>query len=399
MTNKTNLKLVDESFVENFLDGLSEDTKAPELITVDDDTPNPDPNPEPKPNNVLLKNTDSFSILDLVDETVDDNTPLSFNKKNSSNNNQPIEVEEPIAYINNLIEEGILFGFDEEDFKIKSYEDIKEIVLANKEEWKREILEKEFEETFQTLPNELQYAVKYVKEGGNDMKSLFKVLSQSEELKSLDPDKNPRETSRTYLELTAFGTPEEIEEQLDEWEDTDVLAKKAKMFHPKIEKIAEDKIQSKLIEEENNNKKRQQIAEQYFTGVSEALKDKNINGIVLTKDEQVSIYKSLTENNYISSRNGAPINFLGKFLEKITIDEPDYKTLAEITLFAKDPSAYREKIKAQAVEEVTADTTRKLKTGSSQIKSSVVETASDDKIKITKKVLAPRPNSILKRHN
>lgn len=403
MTIKTNLKTVDEDFVEDFLGGIltddSEITHAPEEVDEDEEEIEEVEKKEVK-NNVLNTSTDSFNIADLMEDEVEEKTEKSvFNRNTSTKTKTEVKKEnDTIDYVNSLIEEGILFGFDEEDFKVKTYEDAKEVILANKEEWTREVKEQGLEDDYSTFPTEFQYAVKYIKDGGTDMRSLFKVLSQSQELKELDPEKNPRETAKTYLEATNFGTEEEIEEQLNEWEDTELIEKKAKLFQPKIEKLAEEKISLKLKEQEEIKKYQQELANQYFSGVKEALVDKNINGILLNKDEQNTVYKALTENNYVSSRNGMPMNFLGKFLEEITWDKPDYKTLAELALFAKDPKAYKDKIREQGKEEIVASTERRLRTASTNIKSTPTEI--DDNNKINKKVFgsAPKSNGVLKRH-
>lgn len=408
MTIKTTLKTVDDDFAEEFLGGIlmddSEITHAPDNTDDVDDTEEEEEVIEKKEvkNNVLNTTVDSFTISDLVDdeEEIVDNSVLNKKVKPTTSTATTKKEEDTIDYVNNLIEEGVLFGFDEEGFKVKTYEDVKEVILANKEEWTREVKEQGLEEDYSTFPTEFQYAVKYIKDGGTDMKSLFKVLSQSQELKELDPEKNPRETARTYLAATNFGTEEEIEEQLNEWEDTDLIEKKAKLFHPKIEKLAEENINSKLKEQEDIKKYQQELANQYFSGVKEALVDKNLNGIVLNKEEQNTVYKALTENNYVSSRNGMPMNFLGKFLEEITWDKPDYKMLAELALFAKDPKAYRDKIREQGKEEIVATTERRLRTSVTNIKATPTETNDDNKINVNKKVFgnAPKSNGVLKRH-
>jgi hypothetical protein len=165
---------------------------------------------------------------------------------------------------------------------------------------------------------------------------------------NVEDEDDAESIARSYLHLTRFGSEEEIEEQLSEWEDMDLLDKKAEQFKPKLEKLQEKVVQEKLAEQEEVKKYQKQLIKNYFDGVTEALQDKNLNGITINKDEQASIYEDLTANNYVSSRTGQPINYLGKFLEHITWDEPNYKMLAELTLFAKNPEKYREKFSGDA---------------------------------------------------
>ena len=49
-----------------------------------------------------------------------------------------------------------------------------------------------FEQFFESLPEELQIAARYVAEGGTDMKGLFSTLAQVEEVRDLDV-KNERD--------------------------------------------------------------------------------------------------------------------------------------------------------------------------------------------------------------
>jgi len=393
---KANLKTVDESFVEHFFEatlaGDGDLLKAPE--------------PEGVENNVLKTHKEDFSILDLEkEEEVEDGAEdspekldamdfFSGDKKKTTNKETKTD---DITYINKLIEEGVLLGFDEDEFKVKTYDDVLDVVKANREEWKRQVLEEEFEKEFSKLPAEFQYAVDYIKNGGTDVKSLFKVLSKVEEAKSLDPDNDPKGVVREYLEKTNYGTPEEIQDQIEEWEDTDLLTKKAKIFQPKIEKLAEAEIKLKLEEEAETRKYQKELADSFFAGVEKAVKADTINGIALSKEEKLTIYKGLTENSYVSSYTGQPMNLLGKFLEKITWDAPDYETLAELTLFAKDPKAYREKIKEQVKMEVVADKERKLRANTPTMKqASREEDLQDNKLEV-KKLVVKRPNSILRK--
>ena len=70
---------------------------------------------------------------------------------------------------------------------------------------------------FDALPQELQIAAKYVADGGTDMKGLFRTLAHVEETIQLDPsnEQHQAEIARQYLTATNFGSPEEIQEEID----------------------------------------------------------------------------------------------------------------------------------------------------------------------------------------
>src|SRR5690606_35433010 len=104
-----------------------------------------------------------------------------------------------------LIEEGSIIPFDD-DKPLEEYSvnDWKDLIKANFEERERAIKESTPKEFFESLPSELQYAAEYVAKGGTDLKGLFKVLSQTEESRNLDPTKPADQELivRDYLSAT-----------------------------------------------------------------------------------------------------------------------------------------------------------------------------------------------------
>jgi hypothetical protein len=397
MTEKDNI--VNESYVESFFGGVGE-TQVAAPVTKTDEEEDTDKDKKSESNFSFKTDETEVPINKLIDVEKEE---LAIEEDEdiiipSAKETKPKSVSTDSnlnSAVSELIKEGLIFGFDGEE-EIKSIEDLKELIQANKEEWKKEALENELDEVFSALPEDLQYAVDYVKNGGRDLKSLFKVLAQTQDIKGFDVGTDQKEITRTYLEYTKFGTPEEIEEQLSEWEDMDLLDKKAEQFKPKLEKLQEKVVQEKLAEQEEVKKYQKQLIKNYFDGVTEALQDKNLNGITINKDEQASIYEDLTANNYVSSRTGQPINYLGKFLEHITWDEPNYKMLAELTLFAKNPEKYREKIKASVKASEAENTVRKLKTAQGGLKPSTTPVEEEpNKFTIPKKSITR--NSILRK--
>jgi hypothetical protein len=62
------------------------------------------------------------------------------------------------------------------------------------------------------------------------LKGLFRTLAQVEEIRELDPSNeyDQAEIARQYLYATNFGTPEEIEEEIQDWSQTRIdLGQKA----------------------------------------------------------------------------------------------------------------------------------------------------------------------------
>ena len=77
-----------------------------------------------------------------------------------------------------MIEEGTLFGFDDDkDLEDYSTQDFRDLFEANFQEKENKIRQDTPKEFFNSLPQELQVAAKYVADGGQDLKGLFRTLS------------------------------------------------------------------------------------------------------------------------------------------------------------------------------------------------------------------------------
>ena len=74
---------------------------------------------------------------------------------------------------------------------------------------------------FESLPEELKIAARYVYDGGQDLKGLFSTLAQTEETKSIDikSERGQERIIQEYLSATGYGTAEEIAEEIEVWKD------------------------------------------------------------------------------------------------------------------------------------------------------------------------------------
>jgi hypothetical protein len=138
---------------------------------------------------------------------------------------------------NKLIEKGQIVPFEDDksldDYTEKDFEELLEANIADKENQIRQSTPVEF---FDSLPEELQVAAKYVADGGEDLKGLFRVLSEVEEHRQLDPKdtKDQEQIIREYLRATSFGNDEEIDEEIYGWKDRGDSEAKALKFKPKL---------------------------------------------------------------------------------------------------------------------------------------------------------------------
>jgi len=308
-----------------------------------------------------------------------------------------------VEFLKKRIESKEMFAFDDYDESKQSLDDylatlgekdVEELWQANIDNLKQEVAAKTPQEFFESLPEELQYAAKYVLDGGQDLKGLFQALAQVEQVRALNPaEENDQEgIVRSYLQATNLYNEEEIEEEITNYKDLGQLEKKAKQYKPKLDQMHEEMIQMQLAEQEARREQRERMAQAYQSNVFEALRSSEINGIKLDKKIQAQLYTGLVQLQY-PSLSGRPTNLLGHLLEKYQHVEPNYPLIAEALWLLNDPENYREQLRRQGGNQKVEQTIRQLKTEQSRRMGSNIE--DDDDQPRTRKL--PRQVNIFKR--
>jgi len=263
-----------------------------------------------------------------------------------------------------MIEEGTLMPFDD-DKPLEDYTaaDFRELFEANFQERESKVRESVPQEFFQSLPQELQVAAKYVADGGQDLKSLFRTLASVEEVVELNPanEQDQAEIARQYLRATNFGTVEEIEAEIEDWADLGKLEQKANQFKPKLDKMQESIIARQLAEQEHRKQQQEQAAKAYTDNVYNTLSAGELSGVKLDRKTQNMLYSGLVQPAY-PSMSGKPTNLLGHLLEKYQFVEPRHDLIAEALWLLSDPDGYKSKIQNTGAKEQVAKTVRSLKT-------------------------------------
>jgi hypothetical protein len=339
-------------------------------------------------------------LTDILDEEV---TPESFDDEPKGKGGRPkTEKSGLVEFLKKRIESKEMFAFDDYDESKQSLDeylgslgekDVEELWQANVDNLKQEVAASTPAEFFQSLPEELQYAAKYVADGGQDLKGLFQVLAQVEEVRGMDPaDENDQEgIVRQYLQATNFGSADEIEEELTTWKDLGTLEKKAKQFKPKLDQMHEQIVQSQLQEQEYRKQQQEQAADAYVQNVFEALRPAEINGLKLDKKTQAQLYSGLVQPQY-PSISGKPTNLLGHLLEKYQFVDPNYPLIAEALWLLSDPDGYRSTLTKQGKNAAVEQTVRQLKTEQSRKYASTYEEEEQPR---SRKIA--RPQNIFKR--
>lgn len=273
-----------------------------------------------------------------------------------------------IELANKLIEQKLLVPFvddkgDEIPLDTLSLKDFEELFAENANYISNKSKKDFQQQWFESLPYELQQAAKYVQDGGQDLKGMFRSLAQVEEIKELDPqnENDQRNIIRNYLQATRFGSPDEIEEEIDGWADRGELENKALKFKPKLDAMQEEIISYQLQQQEQLRARQQEQANLYIESVYNVIAPGDLNGIKLDKKVQNLLYSGLIETKY-PSINGRQTNLLGHLLEKHQYVEPNHSLIAEALWLLADPDGYKAKVKETGKKEQVEKTVRMLKT-------------------------------------
>jgi len=341
-------------------------------------------------NDEVVENADSIlDALDGNDESEEEGEPKKGRKS----------IKDISDVFSKLINENKIVPFDDDkDLSEYSAKDWEELIQANLEEKANQVRRETPKQFFQSLPEELQIAAKYVADGGKDLKALFSTLSQVEESKSLDvKSSNDQEKIITqYLSATGYGTQEEIQEEIEIWKDLGKLEQQANKFKPKLDKMQEKVVAQKLQEQELKKKQQEQASKAYMKNVYDTLKDGTLGDLKVDRKTQAMLYNGLVQPNY-PSVSGRNTNLLGHLLEKYQFIEPNYTLISEALWLLQDPVSYKAKIMDKGAQKSVEQTVRKLKTEQANTGgSSLGVSKAEEQNRSLKKKLS-RPTNIFKR--
>jgi hypothetical protein len=300
------------------------------------------------------------NIIDAIDVDPEDEEDL---EKPETRGRKPITGMTDL--ISSLVKKEKLFAFDDEGKSLDDYsaKDFEELIEANLEEARADVRRETPKQFFDALPNELKVAARYVADGGTDLKSLFKTLGQAEDTYDLDPttERGQEQIIMEYLSSTDYGTPEEINEEIEIWKDLGKLEQQAAKFKPKLDKAQEKIVARKLQEQQLKQEQQAHASKQYMSNVYNTLKDGKIGDLTVDKKTQSMLYNGLVQPAY-PSVSGKNTNLLGHLLEKYQFQEPNYPLITEALWLLSDPNGYKNKIMEKGAQANIAKTVRKLKT-------------------------------------
>lgn len=268
-----------------------------------------------------------------------------------------------VNVIKKMVDDGKLFEF-EGDTPIEDYtvEDLEQLLEANLQAKEQATANNVSNQFWTSLPEELQVVGKYLADGGTDLKSMFRVLAQTEEVReiSIDDEHGQEVVCREYLTATGFGEPEDIEEEINAWKDRGELENKASKFKPKLDAMQEQVVAKKLQQQENIKRQRDAAAREYMDNLAGVLDQGELSGVKLDRKTQNFLWSGLLENNY-PSVSGRPTNLFGHLIEKYQYVEPRHDLIAEALWLLADPDGYKTKIRQQGSNTQAEKTVRMLK--------------------------------------
>ena len=365
------------------------------FIDEDDDTDTDDGKATTDDNSDVADDTKADATTDTLDDILND---TEEEEEPAKPGRKKIDKSGLVEVMSKLVEEELLIPFDDDkSFDEYTVSDWKELLEANFQERENKVRQETPQQFFESLPEELQYAAKYVADGGQDLKGLFRALAETEETRelSIESESGQEEIIRQYLLNTGFGSPDEIAEEIETWKDLGKLEQQAKKFKPKLDAMQEEILMERLAEQEQMKKQQEAAARQYMQNVYEALKPGEVNGIKLDKKTQASLYQGLVQPNYPSYMSGKKTNLLGHLLEKYQFVEPNYGLIAEAAWLLSDPEGYRNKVQEIGKNKAVEKTVRQLKTEQSNRASSTAGNVKDDEPQ--RRTIA-RPGNFFKRN-
>lgn len=213
-----------------------------------------------------------------------------------------------IPFVKFLREEGIFPNINVDEFSKSENpeEDFKELISSQ--------INSELEELINQFPPELLKLANMTLKEGVPFKKLLDLqeeqfnFSQIKEESLADTDVQ-KQVLRQYLKETSKFSNEQIEEQINDWEDLDKLEKNAKTAYKNLGELVKSKEQSLIEEAKQEEKARAAKREEDLKNLRKLIDstDEIIPGVKISKSRKDNLFKSIsTPSGY--DKNGNPVN-------------------------------------------------------------------------------------------
>lgn len=266
----------------------------------------------------------------------------------------------------NLIEKGVLAPFeDAPDIDQYTAKDFEELIEVNVMQKVNETAQTAPMKIFEQLDPKLQDAIAYQLNGGKDVTSVLKAVTQSQEITklSLEDEKDQERIVREWLRSINYGTEEAIEDEINSILDRGDLEKKATQFKPQLDAKQDKILEEKLKKQDEAQKRAEAAKKKYADTIYGVLNNTHLNGLPLNNKVQTTLYYGLTDNSNYQDRNGNPVNALGHLIEEYQFGEnANPSILLEALWLMADPKSYRQSVMNLGAQTATQKAVRDLKT-------------------------------------
>lgn len=359
--NDTVLNSITDNLAESFFEGGASSANVITPAETPTESGQP-PKTDPKTGNDL----DSFlasnvmKAEDFLGDRLETPTEPVFTNEPGKTPEQVTVPASSDSDFNFIVDDGILAGF-EDDTPIKTKEDLAKLITANKEHWMAEAKTQAIQQDRSDLPDEVKFVIDYAKKGGDDLKTVFKLLGEAEAIRTYDIEKEEDQKTiiREYYENLGWSE-DETEEELVSLHRDKRLKSQASKFQPKLQSIKATELADRQ-ERQNLIEQQETKARQFFEeNVINTLKGGKVGDLKLDKEEQLDLYNGLVREQYQSIKGKT--NRLGALLDRIQYVKPDYEHLMEVAMLLSNREGFKQKIREQINTQVTAEQVKKIKT-------------------------------------
>lgn len=229
-------------------------------------------------------------------------------------------------------------------------------------------VEESFDSFFTSLSDYSQRLIKYdVNSKGENVDQFLRTLVEENQIKSLDAENeyDQEKILRQWYKNEDKFTSEEIDEKIGELKDAGLMEKEAKRIKPKLDLEAESIARQKEEEQKNLRELEKKVSEDYTQRVISVLKEGQIKGVKLNKEDLSQVYSFLTNDEMEVTIHGGKkatmtpleaIIFFNKYDKKGSLEN-----LALATLLLTNPEKFEDAYTKRAVTKVTNEVVKDIK--------------------------------------
>ncbi len=229
-------------------------------------------------------------------------------------------------------------------------------------------VEESFDSFFTSLSDYSQRLIKYdVNAKGENVDQFLRTLVEENQIKSLNVENeyDQEKILRQWYKNEDKFTSEEIDEKISELKDAGLMEKEAKRIKPKLDLEAESIARQKEEEQKNLRELEKKVSEDYTQRVINVLKEGQIKGVKLNKEDLSQVYSFLTNDEMEVTIHGGKkvtmtpleaIIFFNKYDKKGSLEN-----LALATLLLTNPEKFEDVYTKRAVTQVTNEVVKDIK--------------------------------------